>query len=206
MKNIIIMLALLIGVGVFAQSVQIAGKAQFTGLTPYGAPVARTGQTNTYLSGDDGSIQIGVAQPNPRFTIQANTNCVLDNATGLMWARNANLPGVAMPWTNAVQYCATNLNLVSYGGYTDWRLPNVRELTSLIAWQYFSPPLYNTAGTAQWSANDPFGGVQSANYWSSTTVMNSQANAWRVYLLTGYMVIYVLKTDSTSYVWPVRGP
>ena len=52
---------------------------------------------------------------------------------------------------------------------TDWRLPNVKELHSLIDFKYFTPSLSNTAGTGQWSAGNPFIAVQSSYYWSSTS-------------------------------------
>ena len=60
------------------------------------APVQKTGQTTSYATDNDGTLKKGVAWPNPRFTIGTGTvfnttNCVTDNLTRLMWARNANL-------------------------------------------------------------------------------------------------------------------
>jgi hypothetical protein len=66
-----------------------------------------------------------VAWPSPRFTAQTVT--VTDNLTGLMWTKNANLAGTKN-WSDALTYC----NSLDHGGYTDWRLPNIRELHSLI--------------------------------------------------------------------------
>ncbi len=91
------------------------------------APVPKTGQLNTFHTGDDGDLEMGVVSPNLRFTIQSDTNVVQDNLTGLMWARNANLDGTK-DWPSAIDYCEA----LNHGGYTDWRLPNVRELHSLI--------------------------------------------------------------------------
>lgn len=42
----------------------------------------------------------------------------------------------------------------------DWRLPNVRELYSLIHLQFFFPALSNAAGTARWTNGDAFTDVQ----------------------------------------------
>ena len=87
----------------------------------YPAAVPKTGQTTSLCDqDDDGALQKGVPWPNPRFTVGADTNVVTDNLTGLMWARNANLFGV-VNWGTAV----TNCNNLNYGGYTDWRLPNI---------------------------------------------------------------------------------
>jgi hypothetical protein len=65
---------------------------------------ARPGNGHNYLNNLDGTIT--------------------DLDTGLMWAQ---APGPAMNWTGALAY-AENLSLA---GYTDWRLPNIKELQSL---------------------------------------------------------------------------
>ena len=128
------------------------------------ATVQKTGQTNSYRVGDDGDYKKGVAWPNPRFAIQANTNLVRDNLTGLMWARNANLDGTKI-WNDAIDYC----NVLSLGGYSDWRLPNVRELQSLID--------YGRYGRALPSGH-PFEDVGSDFYWSSSTLTDHTNLAW----------------------------
>jgi hypothetical protein len=38
----------------------------------------------------------------------------------------------------------------------DWRMPNVKELQSLIHFDFTSPALSNAAGTSQWAPGDPF--------------------------------------------------
>lgn len=58
------------------------------------------------------------------------------------------------------------------------------------------------AGKSEW-IRKPFTGVQSNNYWSSTTNANNTANAWNVNLNNGN-VNNTNKTNS-NYVWPVRG-
>jgi len=164
--------------------------------------VPKSGVITSHLAGDDGNLKKGRAWPNPRFTVMDDTNCVLDNLTGLMWARNANLFG-QVNWATAVASC----NDLVYGGYDDWRLPNVRELYSLIVLEYGSPLLCNTAGTAKLTANDPFNVVSAwmaASYWTSTTSAKVPNNAWHVELSRGW--IYNSNTKSTAcYVWPVRG-
>jgi len=167
----------------------------------YPAPVPKTGLTNSFKVGDDGAYMKGVAT-RPRFTIGTGvdeTNCVTDNMTGLIWARNANLPGGLMTWTNAVAFCEG----LTYGGHSDWRLPNVKELHSLIDFGRFTPALCNAAGTGKWTANDPFIDVRSESYNSGTTDLLSPTYLWTVSLDTGSLY-HVLKT-SQLWVWPVRG-
>lgn len=165
----------------------------------YPSPVPKTGQTTLYQSGDDGYYEKGMALPTPRFTVQANTDCVLDNLTGLIWARNANLAG-SKTWSQSLTYCED----LTYGGTNDWRLPNDRELKSLTHCCYLTPALGNTAGAGQWTNNDPFTSVQNSHYWSSTTYAPPHTvYAWRVSMENGNMD--GLLKSGTCYVWPVRG-
>ena len=155
----------------------------------YPAMVPKTGQTASYAAGDDGDLEKGVAWPNPRFTDNSN-GTVTDNLTGLIWLQNANVFGVRT-WAQALTDCAT-LNS-GEGGLTDgsaegdWRLPNVKELQSLIDYGRYNPALCNAAGTGQWTAGDPFTGVQSDYYWSSSTGADYTALAWYVSLCYGYV-------------------
>jgi hypothetical protein len=80
-------------------------------------------------TGQDGEYQMEIAWPDPRFTV--NGDCVIDNLTGLMWARNGNLPNGTLTWNQAIDY-ANDLNDPGFCGYLDWRLPNVNELESLV--------------------------------------------------------------------------
>jgi arylsulfatase A-like enzyme len=90
---------------------------------------------------------------------------VSDNATGLMWQRNDSEPA---NWDQAVAQCETDTT----GGHDDWRLPNAKELHSLV--DYTRSP--DTDGTA---AIDPVfnatsfrnegGWLDWGSYWSSTT-------------------------------------
>ena len=50
---------------------------------------------------------------------------VTDNRTGLIWQQGE--PG-AMTWNSALTYCEG----LSLAGSTDWRLPNIKELESLV--------------------------------------------------------------------------
>ena len=172
--------------------------------------VPKTGQTSTVPftapAGSDGDLQKGAAWPNPRFTDNSN-GTVTDNLTGLIWLKNANFMAGGRTWAQALDDCAGLADAA--GGLTDgsiagdWRLPNRKELDSLIAFQYSNLALPNTAGTGQWTSGDPFTDVQSNWYWSSSTGAAGTGNAWRVYLFDGN-ASGGSKT-STYYVWPVRG-
>jgi hypothetical protein len=164
------------------------GEIVYTNAT---AALPRTGQTNSYMTGDDGALERGVAWPDPRFTVQADTNCVLDNLTGLVWARNANLPG-QLSWSNAVAFCSG----LDYGGSTEWRLPNVNELESLTDYRNIWPVL---------PSGHPFVNVQSDAYWTSSTRADNGQQAWIVLLAQGGRAGVNKVGAPGLWVWPVRG-
>ena len=160
------------------------------------AAVPKTGQTTSYATGDDGDLEKGVALPSPRFTDNSN-GTITDNLTGLIWVKNANVFG-AKTWAQALTDCAT-LNS-GEGGLTDgsvegaWRLPNAKELCSLIDLGRSSPAL---------PSGHPFTGVQSGYYWSSSTFAGGTGSAWLVALYGGFVSFG--NKAGTYYVWPVRG-
>ncbi len=173
------------------------------GVGTYNAFVPKTGQTTSYRKGDDGKLKKGVAWPNPRFT-DHDDGTVTDNLTGLIWLKNANAFGTRT-WATALTDCA-RLNSGEHGlsdGSVegDWRLPNVRELQSLIDYGRHGPAL---------PTGHPFTDVQGTSheskyYWSSSTfsVYYSNDEVWYIAMYNGY-IFYTLNTHE-QYVWPVRG-
>ena len=161
----------------------------------YPTMVPRTGQITSYAAGDDGALQKGVAWPTPRFTDNLD-GTVTDNLTGLIWLKNANCFG-AQTWTTAL----ANANSLANGscGLTDgsvtgdWRLPNARELLSLIDYGRSNPAF---------PVGHPFTDLQSNYYWASTTFALSTTMGWVVNLGGG--VGTGLAKTNTYYVWAVR--
>ena len=162
----------------------------------------KTGSNIDDTTGEDGNLRKGVAWPNPRFTVNGDET-VTDNLTGLVWTQDAYL--TQDDWTGALDYVADmNAGTHQNYGYTDWRLPNVRELQSLVHYGVCDPAVPNTEGTGKCTGTgDPFINVQSYGYWSSTTYAGSTDGAWVVSMSSG-VVGYGTKSDY-YYVWPVRG-
>lgn len=162
------------------------------------APVAKTGQITCYDdsgniinctgTGQDGEYQKEIVWPNPRFTDHGNST-VTDNLTGLMWTKDAQQIKGTKKWNDALSAC----NNSDFAGYTDWRLPNVKELISLIDYGEHDPAL---------PSSHPFYNVQFIFYWSSTTYDSITNHAWGVYVCNGYVYNYHKITN--AYVWPVR--
>jgi uncharacterized protein DUF1566 len=112
---------------------------------------------------------------------------VTDNNTKLVWQQvdDNSTPN----WETALSYCES----LTLAGQSNWRLPNVRELESIVDETTFSPAINST----------DFPTTDSDYYWSSTTYQDDFANAWTVFFDSGAAVV-VPKTSS-YYVRCVRG-
>ena len=155
------------------------------------ACVPKTGQTTSYAPGDDGDLQMGISWPIPRFTDNGD-GTVTDNMTGLMWVKNgAIFPQYLYDWYQALVFC----NDLNRAGYDDWRMPNVREMLSLVDYEMFAPALPD---------GHPFENM-SDRYWTSTT-FKYQANTYAlaVYMYNG-KAGGISKADLSVFLLPVRG-
>jgi len=170
--------------------------------------IPKTGQSLSFYPGDDGDLQRGMAWPNPRF-MDNGDGTVTDNLTGLIWLKNANCFGTK-PWVNALSIAnglaSGSCGLTDGSVAGDWRLPNVREMMSLIHFGVHSPAVPDTAGTGRWTEGNPFTDIQSGYYWSSTSYAYGAygaSAAWRVSLHAGGM--FHTDKEHTFHLWPVRG-
>jgi hypothetical protein len=184
-------------------------EGDFTDCPPYiptpPAPVPETGQITCYDSdgnviacsgtGQDGDLRKGMAWPDPRFT-DNDDGTVTDNLTGLIWLKNATCAG-EKTWANALTYCNTlasgSCGLTDGSIPSEWRLPNMKELLSLIDYEYYNPAFPSV---------HPFTGVENSPYWSSTTIPVSPHYA--LYLGINYGFVHDHDKDVLHYVWPVR--
>ena len=101
-----------------------------------------------------------------------NGNIVTDSSTGLQWQDNET---VRKTWTESIDYC----EVLTLDGHNDWRLPNLKELTSLVDDSRVSPVISTV-----------FEHTASSNYWSSTTNAGLSGVAWNVYFSDGYQYYY----------------
>jgi len=212
-KKFLMVLAVLILSGLLAIQINAEPKGQGKGKGPKPpAPVPQTGQTESYYPGDDGDLQRGVPCPEPRFTDNED-GTVTDNCTGLVWLQNANCLATSYPefdndgtagdgrvtWQHALDFVA-GINNGTYGecgaSYTDWRLPNIKELLSLVDLGFYDPAIAHTS---------PFTNVQSFYYWSSSSVLTLPPGyeRWFVLFLNGSAHGYDEAFPALE--WPVRG-
>ncbi len=116
------------------------------------------------------------------FTDSGN-GTVTDSVTNLMWQKQDDATG--RTWEQAISYCEA----LSLGGFVDWRLPNVKELRSIVDSTKASIPLINI---------DYFPGTLSSSYWTSTSSAPNPSYAWTVNFSNGSVGVSHPKTDSVS--------
>ena len=113
---------------------------------------------------------------------------ISDLATGLMWPQADN--GSGMDWEHALAYAQAQ-NTANYLGHNDWRLPNTKELQSLV--DYTRSPYATNAANVGPAINVLFsctgilndgGKADYPYYWTSTSAISNPtgtyANAWYV--------------------------
>lgn len=162
----------------------------------------KTGQITSYQSGDDGYYEAGWwtscnnSNNRQRFVIR-NINAdevVIDRATGLMWPRDGSSAGgnnnQSEYWADAVDYCQG----LSFAGFSDWRLPNMKELVSIIDYE-------NSDGLPT-GVFENIGG-KSKSYWSSTTYVDDTTQALMLDFI-GKEVFERTKTSAQYRVLAVR--
>ena len=171
-----------------------AGQQNFPD-TAYPANIWKTGQTTSYYPGDDGDLEKGVAWPYPRF-IDRGDGTVTDKLTGLMWTKDASLPGSSYTnWQEALDYVSgMNAGIYPNFGYKDWRIPNRKEFNSLADFSQYGPIL---------PSGHPFINVVHNYYWSSTSYAFWTDYAYIIDMVYGNMYAggkSILLCD----MWPVR--
>ena len=167
-----------LAVGNIKTGVTIFGKAGTYAGSGYALP--DTGQTTSYDIGDDADYNPAATQLS--YTVNAD-NTITDNKTGLMWRRcsqgmndDATCTGTAATytWTLALAQCEAETT-----DYSDWRLPNMKELFSIIKFEGAAPFIDQTT----------FPATVSSYYWSSTTYVPNATYAMDVHFNDGSVLL-----------------
>jgi Fe-S cluster biogenesis protein NfuA len=111
-----------------------------------------------------------------------NHACVRDNVTGLIWeiktknsgSRDAHL---LYTWEERLAYVQT-VNAMHLCGFSDWRVPDIKELTSIVNYQHSIPKPA--------SVSDYFSDFSGALFfWSESTSIDMINKAWFLYFTNG---------------------
>ena len=126
--------------------------------------------------------------PNSRYTVH-NNGTITDTDTGLMWQQCSDGQtgddcsgdtASTHTWQQALQLAAKDTT----AGYNDWRLPNIKELASLVAYDRYRPSINedffpNTAIATYWSSS-PY--VSAAGYSNVAWLVNfNDGNVYNYY-------------------------
>ncbi len=123
------------------------------------------------------ALSLGAAPAHADFVVNTD-GTVTDDATGLIWDQCAyGLSGSGCDtgtastytWQNALKLAVT-ANTAQYKGHNDWRLPNVKELESLVDIGRYNPAIDTTV----------FPRTPSGRFWSSSVYTPDAALAWNV--------------------------
>jgi hypothetical protein len=119
---------------------------------------------------------VSQAQVPSRYAYSTDGKEVTDALSGLTWSRCT----VGQDWTGTT--CAGGLTsytheaaLIFAATKTGWRIPNIKELGSLVDVSRVNPAIDMTA----------FPQTASVSYWSSTPNVQAPTSAWAVDFLTG---------------------
>ena len=104
-----------------------------------------------------------IVAPSASFTRDTATQIVTDDITKLQWQDDVN---VSKSWKDSLTYCEE----LTLGTHNDWRLPNIKELTSIVDDTTVNP-----------SIDSKFKNIEINYYWSSTTLHKDDfKNAWNI--------------------------
>ncbi len=118
------------------------------------------------------------SNPSAVYASNAANNTVTDTRTGLMWDRcvlglsgTGCSTGSAQTFTwDAALAAAGAANSAAYKGHTDWRVPNIKELLSLVEHCRFSPAINEIV----------FPATSSLKLWSASPINLATSSAWTV--------------------------
>ena len=124
---------------------------------------------------------------------------VRDNITGLVWeikTDDESIHGInrTFTWREAQDIFISSLNVNKFGGYSDWRLPEVIELSVIINPDVFMPSAINQTF---------FSNTMSSPYWTSNIFIENPTKAWYVSFYDGY--VYNIEITDNYFVRAVRG-
>lgn len=121
--------------------------------------------------------------PVSRYTVEtiSGENVVTDDKTGLMWKQcseglsgstcSINSGNNMFQWNNSLDIADST----DFAGFTDWRLPNIEEIRSIVAANCYNPSINEIV----------FPNTPSVHFWSSSPVVYDDGNTFMIGFYNG---------------------
>lgn len=142
---------------------------------------------STQLAAQSCNSSVTATTPDSRFTINGD-GTVTDKNTRLMWMRCS----VGQSWDTVNSNCTSSTSTYhwidalstaqgdSFASKSDWRLPNIKELSSITEQACYNPSINETI----------FPSTAIGHYWSGSQSANGSDNAWSVHFNVGASYSY----------------
>ncbi len=121
--------------------------------------------------------------------VDTGGGAIADNATSLMWAQADS--GVGMNWQAALAW-AQQANTENYLGHSDWRLPDAKELQSIVDYTR-SPDATDSAAIDPIFSVTELADGEYGYFWTSTTHLDGPAD------IQGSGAVYVAFGEAMGY-------
>jgi hypothetical protein len=160
-----------------------------------------TGQTTCWDSsgnvipcagtGQDGDFQAGKTLS----YIDNGNGTITDMVTGLMWEKKSHDGSIhdmdnRYVWDDAFAVFVAGLNAAKFAGHKDWRLPNAKELQSIIDYEEYVPSVHSAFNTGCVPSCTVLtcSCTTADNYWSSTSHAGFPGEvAWAANVFDGFI-------------------
>jgi hypothetical protein len=155
-------------------------------------------------TGQDGEAQSGESLA----YVDHGDGTLTDLNTGLTWELKTDDGTIhdkdrIYTFSEAVSVHVADLNTAMFGGFSDWRVPNIKELHSLVNYETFSPAVSVALHNGCVFPCAACSCTVVSFYWSSTSVSGIPTTAWGVDYSDGY--VSRTAKGSKFYVRAVRG-
>jgi len=160
--------------------------------------INETGQTTSFGAGSVGDLERGLT----RSFVDLGNGTIKDQRTGLLWEKKSDDGGIhdkdnTYTWGQELSPYAMNgtmtsfvatLNLNCFAGFCDWRIPNRRELESLVNLGAYTPAAFTpfNTGCAGGCTVATCSCTGVGGYWSSSTNLSLPGTAWYLDFGNGY--------------------
>ena len=182
---------------------QYVGKTMHGNPTVFGVNFADgriKGYPKSFPGGRSATLYVRYVRGNPAYGVNDfhdnGDGSITDAATGLTWPKADS--GTGMNWRDALAWVQKK-NGEKYLGHTDWRLPNAKELQSIVDYTRAPSETHSAAISPLFEVTKLSDG-EYPFFWTSTTHLEGPP------FLRGQAAVYIAFGRATGWMQPHSGP